>query len=297
MLNHAQSEPSAKTRSANTVHSNVPPVSVLPTLVLPAQMDNTCSKENVSLNVQFHWSTESVQISAQVDTSLKSEAETVLSAATNVPLAMVLLTDVLPVPQELPATEPVSHHAPPEPSTSTETAKPAQKDAAPAQEPSTNVPHVNQATSWPQENVSPHVIPTTTETETTVAENAPTLARPALLPLHVPLVLNQEINQSTVSATHASIHAPPVPITKSVPDVWTSSVWSVEDVPVNAQLDHQTSTESANAQSESSKTDNVSHHAQVDSPASMESAPSAHHHAQNAQVMLIPVPPAQVDSN
>jgi hypothetical protein len=110
-------------------------------------------------------------------------------------------------------------------------------------------------------------------------------------------VLNQEINQSTVSATHASIHAPPVPITKSVPDVWTSSVWSVEDVPVNAQLDHQTSTESANAQSESSKTDNVSHHAQVDSPASMESAPSAHHHALNAQVTLIPVPPAQVDSN
>lgn len=51
---HAQLEPTVKTKPANIVLSNVPHVLVLPTLVLPVPMVNTCSKLNAMPNVQSH---------------------------------------------------------------------------------------------------------------------------------------------------------------------------------------------------------------------------------------------------
>lgn len=107
MLNHAQLEPTVKTEPANTAHSNALLALVQPLLVLPAQMANTCSKENVSPSAQFLWLVVDAQISAHQDISLKSVAETASSVTTNARLVIMLLTDVLHVKQVLPATEPV----------------------------------------------------------------------------------------------------------------------------------------------------------------------------------------------
>lgn len=137
---------------------------------------------------------------------------------------------------------------------------------------STNVLPVNQVTSSLEPNVKPLVKLTTSEMVTTDAENAQIHARPAHQPLPVPHVSNHETNPSTESVTHAFIHAPPVPLTNNVPDVWLVSVSSMVDAQVNAPLVHHQSMESVNAQMVFSKMVNALPHAQMDGLTSMEHA-------------------------
>lgn len=107
MLKTAQSEPTPKTKPASTAHSNVLLASVLPQLVSPVQMDNSCLKENVSPGAQFHWLTEDAPTSVHQDSSLRLVTETVLSATIDAELVRMPQTDVLHARQVLPATEPV----------------------------------------------------------------------------------------------------------------------------------------------------------------------------------------------
>jgi len=170
-------------------------------------MHNTCSKENVTPSAQLPWLTESAPTSAQVDTSLKLQAETASSVTPTVRPVMEPLTSVLHVKLVSPATEPVSLPAQPTLLTSTETVLPALKDATDARPPSTNVQPVNQDTSWSEPSVSPHAMPVISETEPTDARNAQTLASHAHPPPPVPHALKPETNPSTVFVTTVSIHA------------------------------------------------------------------------------------------
>lgn len=203
---HARLVHTVKIRLASIAHLNVLLVSIMPVLVLHAQMLNTCSKENVSPNVQFHWSLENALIFAQVVISLKSEVETASNVMTNVKLVIVLLINVLHAKQDLPVMVHVSQPAPQTLSILTEIVSPVLKDATVVKILFQNVLPVNQDSSWSQENVLLHAMPVSSEMETTGAKNAQLHAHHAHQPPPVLHVLKPEINQSMVSATAVFTH-------------------------------------------------------------------------------------------
>ena len=237
VLKTAQSEPSAKTELANTALSNVLLASVLPTLVSPALKANSYSKENVTQDAQLPWSTEDAPTNVHLDSSPKPVPETVSDVTTDAELVKALLTDVPHANLESPATVLVLLPAQPTLLTSTETVPHVLKDAMAAETQFLNVLPVNQDSSWSEPDVLPLVMPDSSEMETTDAEDAQTHADHAHQPLLAHHVLKAEINQSTESATVVSSHAPTVHHTNNVPLVCQDSALSMEDAPVNAQLD------------------------------------------------------------
>lgn len=179
----------------------------MPTLVSPAQMDNSYLKENAMPDALSHLSMEDVLTSVQADSSLKPEVETVLSVTTDAGHVMVLLTDVLPVNQAFQVMAHVSQLAQPTLLLSMETVSPALKDVMDVGTPLANVLLANQDTSWSDQDVLPHVMQVSSEMETTDAEDAQKHAHHVHQPLPVLHVLKPETNLSTVSATPVSTHA------------------------------------------------------------------------------------------
>lgn len=177
-----------------------------------------------------------------------------------------------------------------------ETVSHVPKDAMDVQDQLINVLLVNQDSSLLDPNVKLLVNLTSTEMEQTDAENVQILARPALMPLPVLHVLSQEINQSTVSAILAFIHAPPVLHMNNVPDVFQDSILLMEDVPANAHQDHQLSMEFVNVSMEFSTTVNVLSLAQSDLLTLMELAKNAQITVMNAQEKPPHVPHVNQDS-
>ncbi len=100
---------------------------------------------------------------------------------------------------------------------STETAFHALKDATAAETQSANAQPVNQDSSWSDQDASLHAMPVSSETETTVAENAPTHAHHAHQPLLAQPVSKPKTNQSTESATTVFTHAHHAQLLNNVP--------------------------------------------------------------------------------
>lgn len=105
-----------------------------------------------------------------------------------------------------------------------ETVSPALPDVMDAMDHLMFVLLVKVDSSCQEINVLPHALITNSEMETTDVNHAIQAARLAQLLTSVPHVPNQEVNQSTVSATHVFIHAQIVPPSNHVPLAYRASV-------------------------------------------------------------------------